>query len=83
MNRAKNQVDTLRRATGRATYVRGHALVGSEGYPYDADGNRIWGWAGPARCSCGAASEDLDSNAARKAWHRRHKLEVLGEGEGR
>lgn len=31
---------------------------------------------GRARCSCGALSPALDSDAARKRWHREHKDEV-------
>ena len=35
---------------------------------------------GRARCSCGAESPPLDSDAARKRWHREHKDEVRAQG---
>ncbi len=31
---------------------------------------------GVGLCSCGDTSEELDSNAARKAWHRAHKDQI-------
>lgn len=61
--------------------VPGHTLR-HEGAPHDTTGRRIgsyWrtGSTGAARCSCGQQSDDLPSAAARKAWHRQHKLDVL------
>lgn len=35
---------------------------------------------GRARCSCGEASEVLNSDNARKAWHREHKQELVKRG---
>lgn len=34
------------------------------------------------KCSCGALSEPQPSDAARKRWHREHKIEVLAAAEG-
>ncbi len=37
------------------------------------------GFYGPAgRCSCGATSQPLTSDAARKRWHADHKAEMRG-----
>ena len=67
-----------------STRLRGHGLL-SEGKPYvqyqgDEEDARSWhrvhGWPenmGHGVCSCGAASEWLDSDAERKRWHRDHK----------
>lgn len=75
--KSRDQVDELRSATGRATYVRGHALD-SEGAAYAETGVRNWyDSQGHGKCSCGERSPWLDSNAKRKAWHRQHKLDVL------
>lgn len=62
--------------------VKGHYLIG-EGESFFGDGSRIWGrrsGMGCGKCSCGALSEKLPSDAARKRWHRQHKEEVLKEG---
>jgi hypothetical protein len=42
------------------------------------DGSGIYGWSrtGRGECSCGERSPVLESNAARKRWHREHKAEV-------
>lgn len=37
---------------------------------------------GHAKCSCGALSEHLDSDAKRKAWHREHKEQVQAARNG-
>ena len=60
----------------RRTKLPGHALR-REGQPYTrGDGGwvRSWSsWTGVGLCECGATSEVLKSNNARKAWHREHK----------
>lgn len=60
--------------------VEGHTLW-YEGAVHDASGLVVLpirrGGRGRGRCSCNALSEMLDSGAARRRWHRRHKQEVL------
>lgn len=62
-----------------ARIISGHALQ-CEGAAFDPDGRRLR-WAsvagkGHGRCECGAMNADLDSAAARRRWHRDHKVEV-------
>jgi hypothetical protein len=72
------------------TLVKGHGLHG-EGRAQRLEGcseppcNRLmgaWGTPGHGRCSCGAYSPHLQSNYARKAWHRQHKASVASHPEG-
>lgn len=56
------------------TLVKGHTLS-MEGQPLGYARSGI-GYGG---CSCGARSEELPSNAARKRWHKKHKEEVSKE----
>jgi len=65
----------------------GHGLL-SEGWPYerhqgDEEAAPSWhrsarpDWLGHGVCSCGAYSPDvLETNGARKRWHRAHKEEI-------
>lgn len=68
-------------STGHAyTQIPGHGLQ-AKGKPF-IGGPGHWrrpGWGiGYGLCSCGEASpEQLDSDAARKRWHRQHKADVL------
>lgn len=71
----------------RNTRLSGHGLR-NEGAPFARDGNgwqRLWWPDGPegvALCECGATSEVLPSDTARKRWHRDvHKLALSGESE--
>ena len=67
--------------------VPGHELI-REGAPFEANGRSSYparwgsgtGGTGRGKCSCGALSEVLDSGAARKNWHRRHKDSVAASG---
>jgi hypothetical protein len=73
-----------------STRLPGHGLL-SEGLPYewrqgDEDDKPSWHrtgrWehTGHGVCSCGAASPvALNTNGARKRWHRDHKAEVRAE----
>ena len=69
-------------STGHAyTQIRGHGLQ-SEGKPYGDSGEGGWmhlyqRHVGVGLCSCGATSEVLASDAARKRWHREHKAAVV------
>ena len=66
----------------RRTSLRGHALR-SEGKPYKLSDENEWApqphgqhhdpLRGHALCECGATSEWLYSDAARKRWHAQHK----------
>jgi hypothetical protein len=63
--------------------VTGHGLQ-AEGAAFDTAGNRIAyntvAGVGYGQCSCGERSDTmLDSGAARKQWHRDHKLAVVSE----
>jgi hypothetical protein len=60
------------------TLVKGHTLRFEGMALYDDDGSGIYGWSrtGRGECSCGERSPVLESNAARKRWHREHKAEV-------
>ncbi|MCC5574527.1 hypothetical protein IMZ11_02590 [Microtetraspora sp. AC03309] len=67
------------------TRLSGHTLR-SEGAPFSWTQNggryvrtRIT-WTGKGLCSCGATSEELTSNNARKRWHRAHK-DAIREGQ--
>lgn len=62
-----------------STRLPGHGLL-REGMPYTLFGGE-WtevrsAWVGRGRCSCGAFSDYLPSNNARKRWHRDHKDEI-------
>ena len=62
------------------TQIRGHGLK-AEGKPYADNGEGGWmhlyqQHVGRGLCSCGATSEVLESDAARKRWHKDHKAEV-------
>jgi hypothetical protein len=70
--------------------VPGHTLVG-EGAPHMWNGRRYevihargFGTAGEGKalCSCGETSRVLKTGAARKAWHREHKLIVARMTDG-
>ena len=71
----------------RRTNLRGHALR-SSGKPYDLGGEEQDPWVrshqtshGVALCECGTASGWLESDAARKRWHRDvHKPEMRQQG---
>lgn len=66
--------------------VKGHALI-SEGAAYQDDptafakkGRVAWSTIagkGYGLCQCGAQSPILGSAGARKAWHRKHKAELM------
>lgn len=65
--------------------VRGHTLL-FEGDAFGSKGGPALGrptGAGSGKCSCGALSGELANRAARKRWHREHKLEVVAQMEGR
>lgn len=64
------------------TLVKGHTLL-FEGQAFGSDGKLLprYPSMGMAKCSCGMLSESLDSNAARKCWHKQHKAEVLRKME--
>lgn len=71
-----------------STRLKGHGLQ-SEGKPYEDDGRGgtrrtdIYGSPpGFGLCSCGARSDVLDSDYARRVWHRGHKAEVRAAAEG-
>jgi hypothetical protein len=58
----------------RRTNLHGHALR-SEGKPYEPGETSPWlrvygSRTGVALCECGAVSPVLESDAARKRWHR-------------
>jgi hypothetical protein len=82
---AKHQVDELRAARG-ANHTRvGHHTLEWEGAPHDKRGHRLFGEGrgavGYGKCFCGVLSPDeLPSAAARKRWHRQHKLDILAGG---
>lgn len=73
-----------------STRLPGHGLL-SEGWPYEwrqggEEDAPSWhkssrrDWAGHGVCSCGAASPLLETNNARKRWHRDvHKPAVRAE----
>lgn len=75
----------------RRTNLRGHALR-SEGKPYKRDDEGRWvrvsfgqftgSGPGVALCECGETSLVLESNAARRRWHARHKDAVRGAFDG-
>lgn len=73
-----------------STRLPGHGLL-SEGHPYewrqgDEEDTPSWHrvarhWRGHGVCQCGAASPELDTNGARKRWHKDHKqAERIAEG---
>lgn len=57
----------------RSNRLAGHALP-DEGRVRDQYGR--FTPTGPATCSCGATSEALSSDSARKKWHKGHKDDV-------
>lgn len=66
--------------------LKGHGLINEGvGYSPSLTGEAIakrWPFLwhdgrGVGACSCGAKSEPLPSNAARKRWHREHKQAVV------
>jgi hypothetical protein len=59
----------MRRIVGHGLHRQGDPVL-------DTD-PRLPGWSGRALCNCGAQSPILTSNRQRKAWHRRHKADVL------
>jgi hypothetical protein len=65
-------------STHAVTQIPGHGLK-SEGKPYGPGTTgygghmRIAGRVGYALCSCGEISPDLESDNARKRWHKEHK----------
>lgn len=63
------------------TQIPGHGLQ-AEGKPFEWEARadrwrRADGREGHALCSCGEASESLDTDAARKRWHVVHKEQVI------
>ena len=75
-----------------STRVRGHGLL-SEGRPDerrqgDEEDKPSWHRAdrwmheGHGLCQCGASSPLLDTNGARKRWHRQHKSEIRNGDAG-
>ncbi len=66
------------------TLVKGHTLV-REGHPHWKTGvpHSFRGGYGCGKCSCGEISSVLDSDAARKLWHKQHKTEVLRKMEAK
>lgn len=65
--------------------VAGHGLINEgdgypPGYPSEVYLRRYWtmphALSGVGVCRCGAISEPLPSNAARKRWHREHKAAI-------
>jgi hypothetical protein len=60
----------------KSTQLAGHGLQ-AEGKPYTIAGSELirvqCGRHGRGLCSCGAASEVLPTDAARKRWHAAHK----------
>lgn len=54
------------------TLLKGHSL-------YREGDSITMGWHGQGKCSCGAISEFLSSNNARKRWHSQHKAELRKE----
>lgn len=67
--------------------VKGHGLINEgtgyePGWPPEAYLRRFWTMAhdrgGVAVCWCGAISDPLPSDAARKRWHRDHKANLMG-----
>jgi hypothetical protein len=62
----------------RSTQLPGHGLL-KEGAPFkqvDGRWETTYRPRGQGRCSCGEASKELDSDGARKRWHREHKDEI-------
>lgn len=59
----------------RSNRLVGHTLP-NEGRISDG---AYWLARGPAVCSCGATSDVLPSDNARKAWHALHKDEVRNQ----
>lgn len=74
----------MRKRAVRTHTPRGHGLA-HEGAPHDAAGRlrsaRYPGTSGigRAKCVCGALSDELDSGAARKRWHKEHKAEIAAQ----
>ncbi|MEU8199410.1 hypothetical protein AB0C10_37060 [Microbispora amethystogenes] len=70
----------------RNTRLPGHELR-NEGAPFAWSSGRYVRqretWTGKGLCSCGAVSDVLDSNNARKRWHRAHKDEMRQSGGDR
>lgn len=64
----------------RNTRLAGHGLL-NEGRPFSTDGKTYLGpgaRSGHGKCSCGAVSSFLTSNAERQRWHRDHKTTISG-----
>lgn len=63
----------------RNTRLVGHELK-REGGAYDSKGVPLYGrrQTGRGKCSCGATSDVLQSNYARKRWHTGHKDKIRG-----
>lgn len=59
-----------------STRLAGHTLP-DEGRVYQG-GYRIY--EAPAVCSCGAKSDTLTTDSARRRWHREHKTAITEEG---
>lgn len=74
------------RLKGHGLRHEGRALLDERGVPFgsrDAAGLYVeprGDGHGCALCECGATSPVLDSNAARKRWHRDHKTEMVKAG---
>lgn len=75
-----------------STRLPGHGLL-SEGWPYerrqgDEEEAPSWhksprpDWSGHGVCSCGAHSGVLETNNARKRWHKAHKDEIRSAATG-
>jgi len=68
------------------TRLAGHALQ-HEGKPHVPGATSRWvrvygSSSGVALCECGRTSPVLDTDVARKAWHRDHKAAMLGAPGG-
>lgn len=72
-----------------STRLPGHGLL-SEGFPYERrQGDEEdapswhrtdrWVHEGHGVCSCGASSPLLDTDGARKRWHKAHKDEIRSD----
>jgi hypothetical protein len=66
------------RPKAKSIILNGHSLY-REGHP--AGFSLGYTGIGKGKCSCGALSEDLPSNAARQRWHRQHKEEIIASGK--
>lgn len=66
------------------TRLPGHTLRSEGAAHVWRDGRyvRTAEWTGKGLCSCGATSDVVGSNNARKRWHRAHKDAIRAEASG-